>query len=153
SAASGTERQKSNLYSDQASPQTLPSASSGDPGCPVSIQAGIQAAPGKELVVRALFDDPAVLEDDDQVRVADRGQAVRDDERRPPGEELAERDLDPALGADVDRRRRLVEDQDARVGEERPRERDQLALAERKPRTPLSELGVVAVLERQDEIV
>ena len=52
-----------------------------------------------------------------------------------------------ALGADVDRRRRLVEDQDPRVGEERAGERDELALAEREPRAALAELGVVAVLE------
>ena len=51
------------------------------------------------------------------------------------------------LGADVDRARRLVEDQDPRVGEQRPREGDELALAEREAEAALAELRVVAVLE------
>ena len=48
--------------------------------------------------------------------------------------------LDPLLGADVDRARRLVEDQDARVGEQRAGEGDELALAEREPGAALAEL-------------
>ena len=83
--------------------------------------------------MRSLLDDLAVLEDDDQVGVADRRQAVRDDERGPAVQQAAERVLDLPFGADVDRARRLVEDQDPRVGEQRPRERDELALAEREP--------------------
>src|SRR5581483_6132652 len=55
--------------------------------------------------------------------------------------------------ADVDGARRLVEDEDARVGEERPREGDELALAEREPEAALAELRVVAVLELLDELL
>ena len=90
--------------------------------------------------MRALLDDPAVLEHDDQVGVADRREAVGDDERGPAVQEAAERPLDLLLGADVDRARRLVEDQDPRVGEQGAREGDELALAERerKPRSPSS---------------
>ena len=64
-----------------------------------------------------------------------------------PCEQPPQRALDLPLGADVDRARRLVEDQDARVGEQRARERDELALAEREARAALAELRVVAVLE------
>src|SRR5205085_5646025 len=102
---------------------------------------------------RALLDDPAVLEDDDQVGVPDRREPVGDDERRPSREEQAEGALDLALGADVDRRGRLVEDEDARVGEEGARERDELALAEREARAALLELGLVLVLQPRDELV
>ena len=49
--------------------------------------------------------------------------------------------LDPPLGADVDRRGRLVEDEDARIGEQRARERDELPLAEREPDAALAELA------------
>ena len=82
-----------------------------------------------------------------QVGVADRREAVGDDERRAAVEQPAQRALDPPLGADVDRRRRLVEDEDARVGEQRARERDELALAEREAEAALAELRLVAVLE------
>ena len=87
----------------------------------------------EQLVVRPLLDDLAVLEDDDQIGIADRRQPVGDDERGAAVQEPPQRTLDLALGADVDRARRLVEDQDARIGEERAGERDQLALAERQP--------------------
>ena len=45
----------------------------------------------EQLVVRALLDDLAVLQHDDQVGVADRGQPVRDDERRPAREQQPQR--------------------------------------------------------------
>ena len=64
-----------------------------------------------------------------------------------------ERVLDLLFGADVHRAGRFVEDQDPRVGEQRPRERDELALAEREPGAALAELRLVAVLEPIDELV
>src|SRR5258705_149661 len=67
--------------------------------------------------------------------------------------EPPERMLDLALGADVDRARRLVEDEDARVREQRAGEGDELALAEREAEASLAELGFVAVLEAGDEFV
>src|SRR5204863_9955692 len=54
---------------------------------------------------------------------------------------------------DVDRRGRLVEDEDAWVGEQRARERDELSLPEGEARAALAELRLVAVLEPQDELV
>ena len=57
------------------------------------------------------------------------------------------------LRPDVDRRRRLVEDEDARIGEERARERDELPLAERELEAALADLGVVAVRQLGDEAV
>ena len=86
---------------------------------PGAVELGVAAAREHQLVVRALLDDRAVLEHDDQVGVADRREAVGDDERRAAVQQPSQRALDAALGADVDRARRLVEDQDARVGEER----------------------------------
>src|SRR5205085_3439187 len=68
-------------------------------------------------------------------------------------QQTAKRVLDLALGADVDGARRLVEDQDPRVGEQRARESDELALAEREPEAALAELGGVALLELRHEIV
>ncbi len=80
--------------------------------------------------MRPLLDDETVLEHDDQIGVSDRRETVGDDERRPALEQQVQRMLDLPLGADVDGARRLVEDQDPRVGEEGARERDQLSLTE-----------------------
>ena len=88
--------------------------------------------------MRPLLYDAAVLEDDDQIGVADGGEAVRDDEGRPPGEERPQSHLDAPLGADVDARGRLVEDEDPRIGEQGTREGDELSLAEREPRSATS---------------
>ena len=106
-----------------------------------------------QLVVGAGLHDPAVVEHDDRVGAADRREPVGDDERRSTGEEPAKAALDLPLRADVDRRGRLVEDEDARVGEERARERDELSLAERELEAPLADLRVVAVRELRDELV
>jgi hypothetical protein len=40
---------------------------SGHVGSPVAVKARVQPAGGEQLLVRALLDDAAVLEDDDQV--------------------------------------------------------------------------------------
>ena len=95
--------------------------------------------------MRALLDDPAVLEHDDQVGAADGREPVRDDERGAAGEQARERLLDHGLAGDVDARGRLVEDQQARVGEQRAGERDQLALADRERRAALGDRCLVAV--------
>ena len=70
-----------------------------------------------------------------------------------PAEQPAQALLDPGLGVDVDVGRRLVEHEDARVGDQGAGERDELALAGRELRAALADLGVVAVLERADELV
>ena len=103
--------------------------------------------------MRAGVDDPSMVEDDDEVCAADRRQAVGDDERGPAGEEPTQSAVDPALRADVDRRRRLVEDEDARVCEEGSRECDELPLAERELEAALADLRVVAGGEIGDERV
>ena len=89
-------------------------------------------AAGKNVAPRvaALLDHAAVLEDDDQVGVPNGRQPMRDDERGALREQHAQGLLDSLLRADVDRRGRLVEDEDARVCKQGARERDELALAE-----------------------
>ena len=118
---------------------------------PVAVQPPVGALGVEQLVVRALLDDPAAVEHDDPAGLADRRQAVGDDDRRAAREQPAQAGLDAALGVQVDVRRRLVEDEDPRVGDERAGERDELALAGRELRAALADLRVVAVLERLDE--
>ena len=89
----------------------------------------------------ALLDDPAVVEHDDPPGLADGREAVGDDDRRAPGQQAAQAGLDAALGVQVDVRRRLVEHEDARVGDERAGEGEQLALAGRELRAALADLG------------
>ena len=60
---------------------------------------------------------------------------------------------DLALGRRVDRRRRVVEDQDARVRDDRARDRDALALAARERQAALADARVVAGGKPLDEVV
>src|SRR4029078_7747997 len=114
---------------------------------PVPVERGVKALFLHQFGVAALLDDLAVLEDDDQVGVADRREAVGDDERRSAREENAEGLFDLPLGTDVDRRGRRVEDQDPRVGEQCASQGDQLALAKREAGSSTPALGLGAVLE------
>ena len=63
--------------------------------------------------------------------------------RQPP-----ERFGDACLGRRIDRAGRFVEDQQARIGDLRAHERDQLSLADRELFTALTGTGVQPVLER-----
>ena len=72
--------------------------------------------------------------------------------RSAPVQEAPQRALDLLLGADVDRARRLVEDQDARVGEQRPRECDELALSEREPEAALADPRILILDEATSSV-
>jgi len=61
--------------------------------------------------------------------VDDRGQAVRDGDGCAPGPRSRQGGLDGRLGRRVQRARRLVQQQDARVGEQGPGDGQALALA------------------------
>ena len=86
---------------------------------------------GEQLGMVALLHDLPVVDVADLIRILDRGQAVRDDEARASLEQMVQTGLQRLLGTRVDIRRGLVEDQDARVGEQHARERDELALGPR----------------------
>src|SRR6476661_4673742 len=83
----------------------------------------------EQLAFGAALDDLAVLDDENLVRTPDGGEAVRDDDRGTAVQQPIERLLDQDLGRTIDVRRGLVEDEDARVGEQRAGDRNQLPLS------------------------
>ena len=101
----------------------------------------------------SLLDDPPPVHHDDRVGIPDRGQPVGDHEARPAVSQLCHRRLDQDLGAGVDIARRLVENQDGRVGEERAGDRQQLLLPRGEVRGVLVEQGRVSVGQGADEVV
>ena len=76
-----------------------------------------------------------------------------DHEGGAPGHRLGERELDALLGGGVDRGGGVVEDQHARVGDERARDRQALALAAGERDAALADLGVIALRQARDELV
>ena len=79
-------------------------------------------------------------------------QAVRDDDRRPALHRLPEAEADAGLGGGVHRRGGVVEDQDPRIDEQRPRDRDPLPLAAGERDPALADHGFVALGQLLDEL-
>ena len=105
------------------------------------------------FLMLAGFHGAAALDHPDAVGADDRLQAMGDDERRAPDPQIVERLLHLALRFRIERRGRLVEQQDRRVLQNRARDGDSLALAAGKLRALLADVGLVAGGELQDEIV
>src|SRR5260221_12016637 len=61
------------------------------------VQPGIIAIAGQQLLMAALLDNAPLVQDDDAVDVANRGEAVGNDDRRPAPPELVQRILDERL--------------------------------------------------------
>ena len=72
----------------------------------------------------ALLDDAALVQHDDAVSVPDGGEPVGDDERGSVVQQLPQGPLDHRLRAGVHVGGRLVQDEDAGIGQDRPGEAD-----------------------------
>ena len=82
-----------------------------------------------QRVVGAVLDQAAVIERDDAIRGPHGREPVCDDENRSPPGDFLHVLLDNALALIVERARRLVEDEDARVRDQRAGNGHTLALA------------------------
>ena len=103
--------------------------------------------------MRPLRDDATAVHHDDAVGLQDRGEAVRDDQRRSPLHQALERLLDRGFALRVEAGRRFVEQQHGRVLQDRAADRDALLLAAREAHAALAEIGVVAFRLRTEELV
>src|SRR5437868_2891895 len=79
------------------------------------VEACVESAQGHELGMRALLHRFAVVDDQHAVRAANGGQPVRDDQCRAALSETVERVQQERLRAGVERRGRLVENQNGGV--------------------------------------
>src|SRR5215468_7067873 len=88
--------------------------------CLQPMQRRIAAACLDECLVIAVLDQTAALERDDAVHGPHRREPVGDDEDRAPFDDFLHVFLDDALAFVVEGAGRLVENQNARIGDERP---------------------------------
>src|SRR5262249_30345799 len=116
--------------------------------CLEAMQRGIATVRPDQFV-----DDAAASDGDDAVGAADGGEPVGDDQDGAALPDASHVVLDDPLAFIVERARGLIEDQDARVGDECAGNRDALALAAGQARAPLAHHGVVALGELQNELV
>ncbi len=101
----------------------------------------------------ALLCDLALLQHDDLIGFGNRAQAVGDGDHRAPLPRAGQRVLDLLLGVGIQRRCRLVQQQDRRVLQQGARDAHTLFLASGQFQPTLSHLGVIAFGQTQDEIV
>src|SRR5690606_24756675 len=113
----------------------------------------VETALAQQLVVGAAFDDSALVHDEDLVGGLDGGEAVRDHEGGAAAAEVLESVPDEGLALGVEAGGGLVEDEDARIGDDGARDGDALALAAGELDAALADDGVVAVVEALDELV
>ena len=106
-----------------------------------------------QLGVGALLDQPPVVQHEDQVGVDDRLQPVGHLDDRLLGVLARRCSWTARCGRGVQRRGRLVEDQQRRLAQQRPRQRDPLPLPAREPDAALADDRVVAVGKLADDLV
>lgn len=110
-------------------------------------------APRDELLVRPLFHDALLAQDHNAVGALRGRQAVGNHQDGPVSARGAQGGLDEVLGDGVQRRGRLVEEQDLGVGDERPRDGHALPLPAREERPAVADHRVVPVGLRDDKVV
>jgi hypothetical protein len=117
------------------------------------IEHGVAPAGIDEFVVGAVFHQAAAIDGDDAVGPAHGRKTMGDNENRAALGDLFHVFLNDALALVVEGARCLVEDQDARIGDQGAGNGDALALAAGKAAAALAYDGVVALGQLKDEIV
>src|SRR3546814_13591443 len=108
------------------------------------MERGIAAAEPEQFVMRAALDDAPLVERQNAVALADCGEAVRDDQHGAAGGDRLQLALDDLLALGIERRRRLVENQDERIGNQRAGDGEALALAAREVDAAIIDERVIA---------
>src|SRR5262249_11800388 len=115
-----------------------------DPGLQ-QIERGVAPAGLDQLVVAAVLDHAPAVDGDDAVAAAYGGQPVRDNDHGAPLADLLHAVLDDALALVIERARRLIKDQNAWIGDQRPGDGHPLPLATGEGGATLADDGVVAL--------
>ena len=102
-------------------------------------QAGIEAIACKQRRMIALLDDASVIHHDDTIGRAHRRQPMGDDDGCAPLHQCRQCVLHQPFGSGVQRRGRLVQQQDGRIAQQGARNGDPLALATGQARTAFAQ--------------
>ena len=101
----------------------------------------------------AALHNAAGLHHQDLIRAADGRQPVRDHERRAALHQVPQAFLNQRLGFGIQARGRLVQNQNARIGQNRARNRNPLPLPAGEFHAALADDGVVLFLEMLGELI
>src|SRR5579883_920164 len=119
----------------------------------VSKDAAIGFATREQLLVSTLIDQFALAQNQHLISPANLREAMSNQQRGTALQHAMNGALDLILGSAIDRAGRVVEDQDARIGEQSARNGDTLALTSRERHPTLANHCVVALFELLDKLV
>ncbi len=119
----------------------------------MSEDAAIGLAATQQLVMRALIDEFALAQDQDLVGPADLREAMGDQQGSTALQHPMDSALNLVLGGAVDGASRVVQDQDARIGQQGARDGDALALASGERYPTFANLGLVPLFEAHDKLM
>ena len=117
------------------------------------VQTGVESVALQQFFVSAAFANCAPFEDSNQVRAANGGEAVGDDEDGAAGHQIVERTLHEHFGFGVELRGGFVEDENGRVFEQGAGDGEALALAAGEALTAVADESLVSLGHLHDEIV
>ena len=103
--------------------------------------------------MRAHGRDPAFAQDNDEISPADLRQAMRDDEGRSSARGVGDGALDLIFGGRVNCGGGIIQDQNARVGQEGACQRNALALSAGERDAAFTDDGIVGLVKFQDEVM
>ena len=118
-----------------------------------TVQIGVVTTGREQFGMTAGFDDLSFGHDDDPVSTFDRREAMGNDKGRAVLHQVRKRCLDPSLGLRIERRGCLIENQDRRILEQRPRNGDALALATGEQHAPVTDPGIEPVGQLVGELI
>src|SRR5207237_4511980 len=116
-------------------------------------KAAVDVAAVEQFLVRADVVNAAALEDEDRIRIHQRGEAVRDNNQGAALRDAQQVGVDDRLAVRIERARRLIEDQDARITDQRAGDRETLPLAARQVCRALLDKGLIAARQALDELL
>jgi len=105
----------------------------------------------QHLFVFSTLDDPPFLNHQNTIRRSDCRKAVCDHETNPSLEDRLQTLLNQLLSLGIDRRSRLIHDEDCRVCQHRPSKGDQLLLTCRETVPSFANVSVITVFEGLDK--
>src|SRR5439155_2529642 len=117
------------------------------------VQLGVECTSADQLVVRAGLEDAALVEHQDLIGTADRGHSVRDDNRGPLAHDQAKPRENLFFRVRIDRRQRVVENENPWIDGDGACERRALLLTARERDAALAHHRVVALREIGDVFV
>ena len=115
------------------------------------IEAIVDSAQRQQFLMRTLLAQASFVEHENAMRVLNRAQPVRDDDRGAAFEQAVERLADQQFGLGVHTGSGFVENQELRVVRQRARETDELPLADGKRRAALGNRRLDSLRQVGDE--